>query len=48
MLVFNINGIKTDKMKDTIIKRSIGDLDRLSFELTNDFKDFILQLYGYQ
>lgn len=41
MLVFNINGIKTDKMKDTIIKRSIGDLDRLSFELTNDFKDFI-------
>lgn len=41
MLVFNINGIKTDKMKDTVIKRSIGDLDRLSFELTNDFKDFI-------
>ncbi len=41
MTVLRIGEMPTDKLKDTKITRKIGELDKLSFELPNDLREYV-------
>lgn len=41
MTVLRIGGMPTDKLKDTKITRKIGELDKLTFELPNDLREYV-------